>query len=126
MSQYMLLLYPEHTVDPAERQRREAELPLWIELYKSLDEAGILVATGRLHPVDTATTVRERDGQTEVVDGPFAETKEFLAGYYVLECEDLDEALKHAARVPVSRYGSVEVRPLVADPLAPMPPAGEV
>jgi hypothetical protein len=122
----MLLLYPEHTDDPAERQRREAEMPLWIELCKSLDEAGILVATGRLHPVDTATTVRERNGQAEVVDGPFAETKEVLAGYYVLECEDLDEALKHARRVPVSRYGSVEVRPLVADPLAPMPPEGEV
>jgi hypothetical protein len=122
----MLLLYPESTDDLAERRRRETEMPLWIELYRSLDEAGVLVAIGRLHPVDTATTVRERNGQTEVIDGPFAETKEFLAGYYVLECEDLDEALKHASRVPVSRYGAVEVRPLVADPLAPMPPQGEV
>jgi hypothetical protein len=122
----MLLLYPEYTDDPAERERREAEMPLWVELYRSLDAAGILVATGRLHPTDTATTVRERGGQTEIIDGPFAETKEFLAGYYVLECEDLDEALKHARRVPVSRYGSVEVRPLVADPLSPPSAQGEV
>jgi hypothetical protein len=112
MSQYMLLLYaPE--ADPAERAEREAELPLWLELNESLREAGLLVATGRLQPVDSATTVRVRGGETELTDGPFAVTKEFLAGYYLLECADLDEALRQAQRVPLARYGSVEVRPIM-------------
>jgi hypothetical protein len=68
--------------------------------------------------VDVATTVRERDEVTEIVDGPFAVTKEFLAGYYALQCADLDEALRHARRIPVRRYGSVEVRPMMEDPMA--------
>ena len=63
--------------------------------------------------MDTATTVRVRNDETEIVDGPFAVTKEFLVGYYLLECADLDEALKQAARVPLACYGSVEVRPVV-------------
>ena len=70
--------------------------------------------------MDAATTVRVRDEETEIIDGPFAVTKEFLVGYYLLECADLDEALKHAARVPLARYGSVEVRP-VMDLGAPVP-----
>jgi hypothetical protein len=112
MPNYMLMLYaPE--VGPAEQAEREAELPLWVELNRSLEEAGLLVATGRLHPVESATTVRERDGETQLTDGPFAVTKELLGGYYLLDCRDLDEALKHAARLPLARYGSVEVRPVM-------------
>jgi hypothetical protein len=112
MFQYMLLLYaPE--VDEAEQAEHEAELPLWRELNESLREAGLLVTSGRLHPVPSATTVRVRGGDAEITDGPFAVTKEILGGYYVLECRDLDEALKHAARVPLARYGSVEVRPIM-------------
>jgi hypothetical protein len=118
MSQFMLLLYAEPTDDPVEQERRDSEMPLWIELYESLREQGVLVSTGRLYPVDVATTVREREDVTEIVDGPFAVTKEFLAGYYLLDCADLDEALRHAQRVPLRRYGSVEVRPLMEDPLA--------
>jgi hypothetical protein len=115
MPNYMLLLYaPE--ADPAEQAEREAELPLWRELNESLQEAGLLVAAGRLHPVTAATTVRVREGETELTDGPFAVTKEILGGYYVLECRDLDEALREAARIPLARYrgGSVEVRPIMA------------
>jgi hypothetical protein len=112
MSQYMLLLYaPE--VGPEEQAEREAELPLWLELNESLREAGLLVARGRLHPAQSATTVRVRNDETELTDGPFATTKEILGGYYVLECADLDEALKHAARLPIARWGSVEVRPIM-------------
>ncbi len=118
MSQYMLLLYAEQTDDPVEQERRDSEMPAWIELYDSLREQGVLVSTGRLHPVDVATTVREHGGEIEIVDGPFAVTKEFLAGYYVLECADLDEALRHAKRIPLIRYGSVEVRPIVENPMA--------
>jgi hypothetical protein len=86
---------------------------MWLELNDSLREAGLLVANGRLHGVASATTVRVRDGETELTDGPFAVTKEVLAGYYVLDCGDLDEALKQAARLPLARYGSVEVRPIM-------------
>jgi hypothetical protein len=110
MPEYMLLLYAT-PADEAEQAERERELPLWLELSQSLQEAGLLVASGRLHSAASATTVRLHDGETELTDGPFAVTKEFLAGYYLLDCTDLDEALKHAARVPLLRYGSVEVRP---------------
>ena len=63
--------------------------------------------------MDAATTVRVRNDETEIVDGPFAVTKEYLVGYFLLDCADLDEALKQAARVPLARYGSVEVRPVM-------------
>jgi hypothetical protein len=112
MPQYMLLLYADRA-DEAEQARREAEMPAWIELNERLQEAGVLVGTGRLAPVESATTVRVRSDETEVTDGPFAVTKEMLGGYYLLECADLDEALKQAERVPLARYGSVEVRPVV-------------
>src|SRR5205814_2334211 len=102
-----------------EIQRRDSEVPLWIELNRSLEEAGVLVAGDRLAPVDVATTLRVRDGETEIVDGPFATTKEILGGYYLLDCNDLDEALKWAARTPIARFGSVEVRPVVENPLDP-------
>jgi hypothetical protein len=112
MPEYMLLLYTEEA-GPDEQAERERELPVWRELADSLREAGLLVGTDRLHEVDTATTVRVRDGETEMTDGPFAVTKEVLAGYYVLKCRDLDEALKQATRIPLARYGSVEVRPIM-------------
>jgi hypothetical protein len=108
----MLLLYaPE--ANEAEQAQRETELPLWQELTESLQEAGLYVASGRLHAVPSATTVRVRGGDAEITDGPFAVTKEILGGYFLLECRDLDEALRQAARVPLARYGSVEVRPVM-------------
>jgi hypothetical protein len=112
MPRYMLLLYsPE--VDEDQQAQREAEMPLWNEVTESLREAGLLVSADRLHPVSRATTVRVRDDETELTDGPFAVTKEVLGGYYLLECADLDEALTHATRLPLARYGSVEVRPIL-------------
>ena len=112
MAQYMLLVYqPE--ADGAEQAEREAELPVFLELNRSLREAGLLVGVQRLRSVESATSVRVRGGETEITDGPFATTKEVLAGYYVLECADLDEALKQAARLPVARWGTVEVRPMM-------------
>src|SRR5947207_1389093 len=98
MSQYMLLVYEEE-VDPAVQAEREAGLPALVELRRGLREAGLLVGVRRLHSTDSATSVRVRDGQPEIVDGPFAVTKERLAGYYVLECADLDEALRQAERL---------------------------
>jgi hypothetical protein len=114
MSRYLVLLYSPEGDEAVERQRW-TQMPLWLELTEGLREAGLLVANGALHPPDTATTVRVRDGEVELTDGPFAVTKEILAGFYVLDCDGLDEALRHAARFPTARYGSVEVRP-IADP----------
>ncbi len=112
MPEYMLLLYaPE--VDEAEEAERWAELPLWLEITESLKEAGLHVANAPLHPVSAATTVRVRGGEVEFTDGPFATTKEILAGYYLLDCPDLEVALHAAARLPTTRYGSVEVRPVM-------------
>ena len=123
MPEYMLLLYaPE--ADEAERVERWAEMPLWDQVTSSLREAGVLVANAPLHPVASATTVRVRGDETELTDGPFAVTKEMLAGYYVLDCADLDEAIRHAARLPLTRYGSVEVRPILDDSQIPRPARG--
>ena len=110
-----MLLYGSESADEAERARRWAEMPLWDEVNASLRDAGVLVAHAPLHSVESATTVRVRGDETELTDGPFAVTKEVLAGYYVLDCADLDVAIRHASRLPWARYGSVEVRPILPD-----------
>ena len=112
MAQYMLLVYEEE-VDAAEQAEREQVTPMLAELHRSLRDAGLLVGVQRLHSTESATSVRVRDGETEIVDGPFAVTKEVLAGYYVLECADLDEALKQAARLPMAPWATIEVRPVM-------------
>ena len=113
MAHYMLLVYqPE--VDPAEQAEREHVTPALLELHRSLREEGLLVGVQRLHSTESATSVRVRGGETEITDGPFAVTKEVLAGYYILECADLDEAIRQAARMPMARWGTVEVRPVMA------------
>jgi hypothetical protein len=110
MSQYMLLLYATEEEELADRG---AEMPMWLELNRSLEEAGLLAATGRLRPTTTATTVTAMSGETELTDGPFAITKEVLVGYYLIEAENLDQALGVAKRIPLIRYGRVEVRPVM-------------
>jgi hypothetical protein len=112
MPQYMLLIYSpsDRTVSPEEMA---AEMPRWNEYTEGLQNAGVMRAGDALHPGETATTVRVRSGETQFTDGPFAETKEILGGYYVIEVPDLDTALKHASRMPNITYGSVEVRPVV-------------
>ena len=112
MTQYMLLVYEEE-LDAAGQAERLRELPVFVELHRSLREAGLLVGVQRLRSVESATSVRVRGGETEITDGPFAVTKEILAGYYILDCADLDEALKHAARLPMARWATVEVRPVM-------------
>ena len=111
MAQYMLMVY-EVDADEAERAEREAELPLFVALHRSLQEAGLLVGVKALRSTETATSVRVRAGETEITDGPFAVTKEVLAGYYIIECEELDAALKVAARIPAAGWGTIEVRPV--------------
>lgn len=82
------------------------------EAAKGLQMGGHLLAAEPLHPVETATTLRIRNGQLSMVDGPFAETKEQLAGFYLLEANDLNEAIRLAAKIPPVQHGSVEVRPV--------------
>jgi hypothetical protein len=111
MPQYMLLIYSP-VGGPPNGQQAEP-MSAWNEYTQSLQEAGALVAGDALQGTEVATTVRERDGEMQITDGPFAETKEFLAGYYLLDCPDLDTALEHAGRVPNIHYGSTEVRPVM-------------
>jgi hypothetical protein len=112
MAQYMLLVYEEE-VDEAGQVERDQAVPWFLELHRSLREAGVLVNVKALRSPASATTVRVRDGDAEIVDGPFAVTKEVLAGFYLVECANLDEALALAAQIPPARWGTVEVRPVV-------------
>jgi hypothetical protein len=112
MPQYMMLIYNpvDSQLSPEEMAAQSAR---WGEYTESLQSAGLFVGGDGLQGVDVATTVRVRDGETQITDGPFAETKEFLAGYYLLESPDLDTILAHADRVPNITYGSVEIRPIL-------------
>jgi hypothetical protein len=107
----MLLLYSPTDRRPSQEEMA-AEFPRWGEYTQSLKDAGLFVGGDPLQGADMATTVRVRDGETQITDGPFAETKELLVGYYLLDAPDLDTVLEHAARVPNVHYGSIEVRPI--------------
>jgi hypothetical protein len=111
---YLLLLYePERPADaeiPPEVLQRE--MAAYAEFTADVRNRGLFQAGEALEPVATATSVRVRDGKTLTTDGPFAETKEALGGFYLLNCRDLDEAIELAARIPAASRGSVEVRPI--------------
>jgi hypothetical protein len=108
---YMLLIYgEEHALDEAEREECYRESA---RLAHQLDEAGQFIATAPLQLTATATSVRVRDGKRLVTDGPFAETREQLGGYFLVDAKDLDEAIAIAERIPGARRGTVEVRPVV-------------
>ena len=108
---YMLLIYgEENALDQAERERCYGEST---ELAHQLDAAGKFLATAPLHPTSTATSVRIREGKRHVTDGPFAETREQLGGYFLIDVKDLDEAIAIAARIPGARRGTVEIRPVI-------------
>jgi hypothetical protein len=112
--QYMLLIYDDEqawaNLSEAERNGLYGEYGAFT---KELREKGALVAGEQLQSTAAATTVRIRKGDQLVTDGPFAETKEQLGGYYVIEVESVDEALEWASKIPSARYGSIEVRPVV-------------
>lgn len=110
---YMLLMYANQLDQPQYTEEElKAEQNAWYTYMREAQEAGVLIDNNGLAPVTMATTVRVRDGKTLTTDGPFAETHEQLAGFSVLECQDLDEAIRWAARVPMARVGSIEIRPL--------------
>jgi hypothetical protein len=111
---YMLTIFGDESgwedVTPEEMK---AGMEPWSEYGRKITEAGVYVAGEGLQPSATATTVRNEGGQRAVTDGPFAETKEQLGGFYLLECDSLDEALEWAKQIPVQEGGSVEVRPVM-------------
>jgi hypothetical protein len=112
--QYMLLIYgDESSWDSRSDQERGQIFQAYGAFTEELRQSGSMVAGDALQPTQTATTVRVQDGETLTTDGPFAETKEQLGGYYLIEADSLDEAIEWAAKVPGARHGSVEVRPVM-------------
>src|SRR3954452_22974373 len=111
---YMLLLFGDPADGPAPGTPEFGEmLQEYGRANGAMQEAGVLLDSNPLQPASTATTVRVRDGQRQLTDGPYAEIKELLGGYYLIECENLDVAVKWAAEIPAVKYGSVEVRPIM-------------
>ena len=111
---YLCLIYDEEKVlDAMPREQADAFMGEYFAFTEGIRESGQYVAGEALHPVRTATTVRIRNGKLSTTDGPFAETKEQLGGFYLIEARDLNEAIQVASRIPSARIGSVEVRPVV-------------
>ena len=114
---YMLLVYMnEQAMNEAERRQCYADSA---RLTQDLHAAGQYVAAAPLHPVSTARSVRIREGRSLVTDGPFAETREQLGGFYIIEAADLDEAIAVAARIPPASKGTIEIRPIMDLPGLP-------
>lgn len=114
---YMLLVYlDEQAMTESERERCYVESA---RLTQQLNSSGQYLDASPLHPVATATSVRVRDGKGLVTDGPFAETREQLGGYYLIDARDLDEAIRIAEKIPPARYGTIEIRPVMEIPGLP-------
>jgi hypothetical protein len=110
----MLLIYDqEQVIGGLSEEERNAFLGDYFAYTNELKEAGAYIAGDALQSVGTATTVRVRDGEQLLTDGPFAETKEQLGGYYIVDVDSIDDATKWAAKIPSARFGSIEVRPVM-------------
>jgi len=113
--QYMLLIYNDENAWAALSETDRGEIVgEYFAFTDEIRDSGNFVDGAPLHPTSTATAVRVRDGETLVTDGPFAETKEQLGGFYLVEAADADEAIALAGRIPGARYGTIEVRPVLA------------
>jgi hypothetical protein len=110
---YMLLIYSEEQAGAPDPVEGEKVMNEYWAYSQAVTEAGVVQASDALQETATATTVRVRDGERVITDGPFAETREILGGFYLIDVPDLDAALDWAARCPGARYGSVEVRPIM-------------
>ncbi|MGE0816333.1 MAG: YciI family protein [Vicinamibacterales bacterium] len=111
---YLCLIYDDEKAMAAmPKADMDAMMGQYFAFTEDIKASGHYVAGEALHPVSSATTLRIRNGQTATTDGPFAETKEQLGGFYLIEAKDLNEALQIAGRIPSARYGSIEVRPVV-------------
>ncbi len=119
---YMLLIYGAENSWTADE--RKACMIESMRICKELEAEGKWIASSPLHSVQTATSVRIRNGHPHITDGPFAETTEQLGGYYVIDVENLDEAIAVAARIPPAKKGTVEIRPLFDLPELPQPEKG--
>ena len=112
--QYMLMIYSEDGSGP---QPETPEFGEMMQGYGAFTEEvrgnGVMLHGDPLQPLSTAPAVRVRDGAVHTTDGPFAETKETLGGFYILECENLDEAIAYAGKIPGAKHGSIEVRPIM-------------
>jgi hypothetical protein len=113
MKYVLLLLGDESGWENLSEEESQAEMAAYEEYDRELTEAGVYVAGEGLQPTSTATTMRIVGGERVLTDGPFAETKEQLGGFYVLDCKDLDDALGWAERCPASKHGSIEIRPVM-------------
>lgn len=109
---YMLLMYADESKAPQTPEEYQAAAQSWYRFNEEAKAAGVLLLNNGLDPIANATTVRVRNGKMLVSDGPFAETHEQLGGYYLLDCKDLDEAMRWAEKIPTAKYGSIEIRPL--------------
>lgn len=109
---YMLLMYANEADAPKSPEEYQAAAQAWYAFGQEAQAAGVVLSNNGLSSVTDATSVRVRDGKTLTADGPFAETHEQLGGYYLLDCKDLDEAIGWAAKIPIAKYGTIEVRPL--------------
>ena len=115
--QYMLLIYDdESTWSSMSQEQQNTVMSEYMAYTQALRDAGKLVAGDALQPTGTAKSVRVRDGDVGTTDGPFAETKEQLGGYYLVDVDSEDEALEWAAKIPSARFGTIEVRPVVVFP----------
>jgi len=111
--EYLLMIYSDPSGWEALSESQKAEgLAAYGAYHDALQKAGVLRGSNRLRPAEAATTVRLRSGKTEVLNGPFAETREQLGGYFLIDAPDLDAALSWAARCPGASHGTVEVRPI--------------
>ena len=111
---YIALIYSNEAANPVPGTDEFNQLITeYNEATNKFVEDGVLVAGDPLEFVNTATTLRSRNGKMDTTDGPFAETKEQLGGYYIFECDNLDDALKYAGMIPTVKYGSIEVRPIM-------------
>jgi hypothetical protein len=111
--QYLLLIYGDETAQADVPPQEQAKnMQAWVDYTQWLRDKGYHLAGDALHPTSEATTVRHSEGKTVTTDGPFAETKEQLGGYYLVECKNLDEAIEASQQMPV-RGGSIEIRPVM-------------
>jgi hypothetical protein len=110
---YLLLIYTEETIETPPEDVMAAEHDAYLAFTRDLRVSGTHQGGEALHPTSSATTVRVRDGQTVSTDGPFAETKEALGGYYLVDAQDLDQAIELAAKIPGAKHGSIEIRPIL-------------
>ncbi len=110
---YLLLMYADELIGSDwSKEECQAAAKTWAEFRREMSASGVLISSSGVAPDTSATTVRVRNDKTMITDGPFAETHEQLGGYFLVDCKDLDEAIRWAEKIPTAKYGSIEIRPL--------------